>query len=426
MRRRDFIKSIGSAIVFSQIPFSACQVSQTRYLKGDEKILFIGDSITAAGYYVNYMEAYLNSIFPDNHFDIINLGLSSETISGLSEEDHPFPRPCILDRIDRVLELVKPDLVFACYGMNCPIYHPFSESRFEKYKNGIDVLIRKTKIAGAKLILLAPPPYTKESSSTESNENEIHNYSYLHPYARYDDVLKQYASYIMGLQSNNLLCIDLRKAMIPYKNIAYGSDPIHPLPCGHYVMAMTILNALGFYPEAEKAAIDYESEKSISGKITALRFSDSLSFDWETKPLVLFKEFEDFPPEIKNLYLDHSNMIIQVKALPKDKYKIFEDLTLVRFASNTELNNGITVFAVDGLDQKTLPPFIMRALKGSKLISQKRKLEKLITSYLQAPHTIQEIPEKVYDTYEKRNEIHNQLKQGRRTQLMNLQLLEFQ
>ena len=90
---------------------------------------------------------------------MVGIGLSSETCSGLSEPDHPFPRPDVHERLDRALAKVRPDVVVACYGMNDGIYYPFGEDRFKAYQNGVNRLIEKVHATGAKLILLAPPPF---------------------------------------------------------------------------------------------------------------------------------------------------------------------------------------------------------------------------------------------------------------------------
>ena len=50
----------------------------------------------------------------------------------MSEEGHAggkFPRPDLHERLDRALPKTKPDLVFACYGMNDGIYLPLDEAR---------------------------------------------------------------------------------------------------------------------------------------------------------------------------------------------------------------------------------------------------------------------------------------------------------
>ena len=48
----------------------------------------LGDSITYAGGYAEDIEAYYVTRFPEQHFEFVNVGLSSETVSGLSEEGH--------------------------------------------------------------------------------------------------------------------------------------------------------------------------------------------------------------------------------------------------------------------------------------------------------------------------------------------------
>src|SRR5947207_14825982 len=93
-------------------------------LKDGQRVVFLGDSNTYAGKFIAYLDAYLCTRFPEQRFELITLGLPSETVSGLSEADHPYPRPNIHDRALRALELTKPDIVVICYGMNDGIYSP--------------------------------------------------------------------------------------------------------------------------------------------------------------------------------------------------------------------------------------------------------------------------------------------------------------
>ena len=82
-------------------------------LKNANRILFLGDSITASGGYVVDFEAWRIMRRDAEPRPILNMGLSSETTSGLSENGHAggkFPRPDLFERLDRVLELAKPNL----------------------------------------------------------------------------------------------------------------------------------------------------------------------------------------------------------------------------------------------------------------------------------------------------------------------------
>src|SRR5688572_2414583 len=63
---------------------------------GVQRVVFLGDSITHAGGYVSALEAYFLTRHPQRRVEFINLGLPSETVSGLSEPGHAagkFPRP---------------------------------------------------------------------------------------------------------------------------------------------------------------------------------------------------------------------------------------------------------------------------------------------------------------------------------------------
>jgi len=86
-----------------------------------KRVVYLGDSITQSGEYVTLVTYYLEKLHPKKDFDVIGLGLESETLSGLSEDGHAygkFPRPCLFERLGRLLEKANPDLVFACYGIN--------------------------------------------------------------------------------------------------------------------------------------------------------------------------------------------------------------------------------------------------------------------------------------------------------------------
>jgi len=92
----------------------------------------------------------LQKSYPNRTFDVYPLGLSSETVSGLSEDGHAggrFPRPCLFERFDRLLSKVKPDVLIACYGMNDGIYQPLEASRFAAFQNGIQNMIAQAQQA---------------------------------------------------------------------------------------------------------------------------------------------------------------------------------------------------------------------------------------------------------------------------------------
>ncbi len=213
-----------------------------------KRIIFLGDSITQGGGYISFTAYYLDKLYPQKQFDIYGLGLSSETVSGLSEENHAggaFPRPCLFERLGRLLERAKPDVVFACYGINDGIYQPLDAERSAAFRNGINKLIDRCKAAGVKDIFLITPPIF----DFPPNEKGFN----------YDSVMAEYAAWEMTAKKPGVYVIDLHTAMRKARDARaepFSKDHVHPGEEGHLLMAKTILAALGVQvPDETLAAI---------------------------------------------------------------------------------------------------------------------------------------------------------------------------
>ena len=220
-----------------------------------KRIVFLGDSITDDGTYIAYLDAYFRLHAPDSRIELINLGVSSETVSGLSEPAHPFPRPCLHDRLDRALAKTRPDWVVVCYGMNDGIYHPFAEERFRAYREGYLRALGKIRQAGAKAIAMTPPPF--DPPSLENGAERLlpdgrNDYSYLTPYANYEAVLKRYADWVLTLGGDAAdEVVSIHDEMLAHIAREREADPaflsgdgIHPFAPGHWVMAKALLRTL--------------------------------------------------------------------------------------------------------------------------------------------------------------------------------------
>jgi lysophospholipase L1-like esterase len=201
------------------------------------RVVFLGDSITQAGGYVGLVDYALQRLYPGKSFDLLGLGLASETLSGLSEEGHAggkFPRPCLFERLGRVLEKARPEVVFACYGMNDGIYLPLDKERFAAFQKGVTKLIDQCQAAGVKqIILVTPPIYDHTPKAGEVD---------------YDAVLTEYAKWERMLKQPGVTAIDLHTAMRAARaarTAPFSPDNVHPGDDGHLLIARTILAALG-------------------------------------------------------------------------------------------------------------------------------------------------------------------------------------
>lgn len=228
-------------------------VSATELLNESKRIVFLGDSITAAGMYVGYFEAWLAARKDSGKHAIIDAGLPSETVSGLSEEGHAggqFPRPELAERLDRVLELTKPDLVFACYGINCAIYEPFDRGRLERYQRGIRQLKLAVEQRGARLVLMTPPYYDDQRAPKSFS---------------YNAVLDRYSDWLLERRKEGWHVVDLhgpmteevakRRATDP--QFTFQPDGVHPNEAGQWFVARQLLR---WFDDEKSAAAESGAE----------------------------------------------------------------------------------------------------------------------------------------------------------------------
>jgi lysophospholipase L1-like esterase len=219
-------------------------------IQSGQRILFLGDSITQGGTYVEYFEAYVRSRFPDRQVTIIPLGLSSETTSGLSEEGHPFPRPCVHDRIDRALAEGRPDVTVLCYGMNDGIYHPLDEARMAAFQHGVTRAIRKIEATGSRAVMLTPPPFDPLAKKPEQLADAA-PFGYGKTYRRYNDTLRAFGRWETTLTQRGYVVGDTNGRMMRYLDAVRRTEPgyllardgVHPGPLGHWLMTETLLGA---------------------------------------------------------------------------------------------------------------------------------------------------------------------------------------
>jgi len=214
---------------------AAC--AQSAEALAGKRIVVLGDSITQGGTYVSFMDYFLQKSRPQLRFEVYPLGLSSETLSGLSEAGHAggkFPRPSLFERLGRTLEKMKPEVVFACYGINDGIYQPLEETRFKAFQTGVTKLLDQCQAAGVKQVYLVTPPIF--DATTKPGE------------FNYDSVMTAYAAWEMQLKRPGLTVIDLHTAMRKARDArteVFSRDRIHPGDDGHLLMARTILAGAG-------------------------------------------------------------------------------------------------------------------------------------------------------------------------------------
>jgi lysophospholipase L1-like esterase len=238
-------------VAFWSVAAGAAESASPRQLLLDAKrVVVLGDSITHGGGWVVPVIAWLEAEGWTG--DVINMGLSSETVSGLSEEGHAggaFPRPNLHERLDRVLRMGRPDLVIACYGMNCGIYQPLDDARFSKFKAGMEKLHDAVEQTGAKIVHLTPPVYDQRPDQ-EGPAGKVD----------YDAVLDAYSAWLLSKRADGWTVIDIHGPMKELLTAARTKDPkavfaadtVHPNEAGYWAFARGFFRGLGDHAIAAK------------------------------------------------------------------------------------------------------------------------------------------------------------------------------
>ncbi len=207
----------------------------------ETRIAFLGDSITYAGGWPTRVESALRGDSKFRDAEIVNFGLPSETASGLSEPGHAggkFARPCIRERLARILTQYKPTLVIAAYGMNDGIYLPQNKERFDAFKKGMTQLKKDVEAAGARIIFVTAPLYKADIAGKQ---------------APYDAVLDDYAGWLNKQQRGAAWSVidirpELKKDVAAKKKndakFVYAGDGIHPGEAGHAMIAEIVCDKL--------------------------------------------------------------------------------------------------------------------------------------------------------------------------------------
>jgi len=240
------------AAAFLACATAASAADHKSLLDGVKRIVFLGDSITYAGGYVDILEAAFRVENPDRAVEFINLGLPSETVSGLSEPGHAggaFPRPTVHERLDRVLAKAKPDLIVACYGMNCGMYYPLSDERFAKYREGMELLRKKAAAIGAKVVHITPPVFDPMPIKARLLPAGLPEYK--QPFEGYNTVLDRYSEWLVGQRAPGWVVVDAHFPMAKFIAAERERDPafklagdgVHINATGHWLIAREVLRA---------------------------------------------------------------------------------------------------------------------------------------------------------------------------------------
>lgn len=222
-----------ACILFATISPVAVADEAPMPLKKGERIVFLGDSITAAGAgangYVTMIRKALTEKHKDLGIEVLGAGISGNKVPDLQR------------RLDKDVLAKKPTLVVIYIGIN-DVWHgqtdPAKGTLPEKFEAGLKEIIGKIQASGARVILCTPSVIGEKTDGGNKLDKRLDEYS---------EISRKVAK-----ETKSQMC-DLRKAFVDHlkKNNATDkdrgvltSDTVHLNAAGNRFVADVILKAL--------------------------------------------------------------------------------------------------------------------------------------------------------------------------------------
>jgi len=216
----------------------AGEQAQVKPLVKDDKIVFLGDSITQGGGgakgYITLATKAITTAHPDFGLTTVNAGISGNKV------------PNLQSRLEKDVLSKKPTIVFIYIGIN-DVWHWKKQpdgtmtggTPKDKYEEGLKDIIARITQAGARAILCTPSVIGEKAAGTNNSDAMLEEYAEL--------------SRKVAAETKTQL-VDLRKAFLEYlkannpenkdRGILTG-DGVHLNEAGNRLVAEQMLKALG-------------------------------------------------------------------------------------------------------------------------------------------------------------------------------------
>ncbi|MCP5529322.1 MAG: SGNH/GDSL hydrolase family protein [Opitutaceae bacterium] len=314
----------------------------------------IGDSITHAGAYQSYLYLYELTRHPDRPLATANLGLSGNTAADT------------LGRYDWDIAPFHATVATVMLGMNDlgrPMFMPTgpvddavkARNRAD-YRRNLATLLDRLSADGARVILLSPTPYD-DTAVNPANP----------PVAGINPELRAGTAICRELaRERGLPFVDLFEPMLTLAHDRQSKDPafslispdrVHPVPSGHFVMALEFLRQTHASPTVARIVLPSANPEAAptpeNCAITAVtRTAQGVTFDCRENALPF-----PVPDELATLadqlgFTDAFNReLLVVPDLPAGRYTLAIDGTAITTASAAELAAGINLAAFPATPQ---------------------------------------------------------------------------
>ncbi len=335
-------------------------------LRGGDRVLFLGDSITEQKLYTTFIEAYTVTRFPKQEFHFWNSGWGGDT-AWFRMRSFPDEKAIFAAEGDAQQKLIeasvdgpfkrdvlafKPTVVTINFGMNDHNYEAFREDIFKAYIRGQTHMTRTLTTNGVRVVLMTPQPIEPRSGDPSADKRNM-------AIRKFADGLKQVAAKEGALfldQFDPYMAIMRREHALNVGASIGGGDEIHPAPSGHTLMAAIILKKLNapalvssaaFVVSPDQGSATVAATQCVVSNITVKdgalsfdRIDDSLPMPVDSRAQEALK----LAPVLDEL----SRYELTVTGLNDGRYDLFIDGEWVTTATRDELARGRNLTTLAG------------------------------------------------------------------------------
>nr|WP_068891976.1 SGNH/GDSL hydrolase family protein [Pedobacter panaciterrae] len=354
------MKKIILALLLAGFSTTKTEAQSLQPFTDGDRVVFLGNSITEAGYYASNIWLYYITRFPNRKISIINAGIGGDVVGQMN------------DRFERDVLPKKPNIVVLTFGMNDTGYLEFNaqnadetaKQRIAKSQQDFILLTNKLQAQpGIKPIMMSSSPYDE----TMENKN---NY-----YKGKSKAMEQIMAFQKEAAKNNnwayvdlfhpMTEINLREQKRKPDFTITGPDRIHPGRGGHLVMTALFLKNQGLagkpvatiHIDTKKGLVRAENAKVHINKKSELGLSfnylanalpfpiDSINGVWENPQtqadaLTVYPFIQEFNQET-----------LKIEHLKKGNYDLVIDGRKIRTFSADTLTKGINMALLSNTPQ---------------------------------------------------------------------------
>jgi lysophospholipase L1-like esterase len=230
--RYPFITGVLFILATDVVAAPPAATREAGFLRKGDRVVFLGDSITARAIYTGYIEDWVRALHPELEVRFFNAGKGSDTAEGG------------LRRLEKDVLVHSPSVVVVCYGMNDAVVRrpnaAVDPRQLETYLSSHREVIRILKARGVRPFLMTPPIARLDlTGELEGHYRRLAVFS--------DELRKLAAELQIPIADVYHL---LRKQEPEYRKHALNGqslvpDGVHPGEAGCMLMAMEVLEAWG-------------------------------------------------------------------------------------------------------------------------------------------------------------------------------------